>query len=144
MNAREECALKGLECCTNLSRSCVECPYKMIRYPKCREELMQDSRDFVRRLKDAVDQFEMVAPSPGAVEDMARENTELLQKIKQLELERDAAISDMGTLAEHRLNPCDVCKHLEPCDKPCERALKMDECFEWRGVCDENGGAEDA
>jgi hypothetical protein len=63
-----------------------------------------------------------------------------LQAYNQVKAERDAAISDMGTLAEHRLNPCDVCKHLEPCDKPCERALQMDECFEWRGVCESNGG----
>lgn len=66
-----------------------------------------------------------------------------LAYIQQLEAERDAAISDMGTLAEQPLNPCAVCKHLEPRDKPCERALQMDECFEWRGVCEENGGAEE-
>lgn len=65
---------------------------------------------------------------------------ELRKEIEKIAKERDAAISDMGTLAEHRLNPCDVCKHLEPCDKPCERALQMDECFEWRGVCESNGG----
>lgn len=145
MNVIEECTIKGLECCTNLSKSCVECPYKMIRYPKCREELMRNSRDFVRDLKDAVDQFEMVAPSPGAVEDMARENTELLQKIEQLEQERDAAVRDIT------LYPCFSCSNNQSktlcndCLRNRSNALDaagkfLPDNYKWRGVCEENGG----
>jgi hypothetical protein len=83
---------------------------------------------------------ELEADALAYIQQLEADKAQLLEKIKQLELERDAAISDMGTLAEHQLNPCDICKHLEPCDKPCERALQMDECFEWRGVCESNGG----
>jgi hypothetical protein len=111
----------------------------MIRYPKCREELMRDSCDIVSLLKNAVDQFEMVAPSPGAVEDMARENTELLQKIKQLEQERDAAIKDIP-------RACGYCKHyvhskmLCRSKYPCAHVSGVNTRWEWRGVCEGNGG----
>ena len=88
-------------------------------------------------LQDAVDQWELVAASPGAVEDMARAYGELVEKVEQLQAERDAAVRDM-TIAS--VNACDVCKNNElivdeaPCQK-CTHIFKgRDSKFEWRGV----------
>lgn len=78
-------------------------------------------------LQDAVDQWEFVAASPGAVEDMARENSRLMERVKhleqdcrnmieiwegmtkyvrQLEAERDAAVETVK-----QLKRCADCKH---------------------------------
>lgn len=81
-------------------------------------------------LQDAVDQWELVAASPGAVEDMGRENAELLKKVEQLQAERDAALENIR-------GDCVYCLHL------CEDMVAPS-CFdcankgyyrwEWRGV----------
>lgn len=109
-------------------------------------------------LQDAVDQWEYVAASPGAVEDMARENdmltkyarqrekqvTELsasnvkLQKeVYQLKAERDAAVADLAHVKD-----CDTCKYDNACltgKKDCfachEKSCPCLICrYEWRGV----------
>lgn len=87
-----------------------------------------------------MDEWEMVAASPGAVEDMARENTELLQKIKQLEQERDAMIESL-----RKSKACCVCanrntrnpnKNTYDITGKCIRCVCGESQFEWRGVCE--------
>ena len=81
----------------------------------------------VRLLQDAVDQWEYVAASPGAVEDMARENTELLKKVEKLQAERDAAVKSLrGRCFECKNNKTSVCLI---CSK--DKTLKY---WQWRGV----------
>lgn len=87
-----------------------------------------------------------VASSPGAVEDMARENYRLTERLAQVERERDAAVGDLTVSAE-----CDFCEHKDlfpacgekscySCDKECPCALccKGGAGFKWRGVCAKN------
>ena len=81
-------------------------------------------------LQDAVDQWEFVAASPGAVEDMARENAELLEKVEQLQAERDAAVKSLrGRCFECKHNKTSVCLI---CSK--DKELKY---WQWRGVTKE-------
>lgn len=85
-------------------------------------------------LQDAVDQWELVAASPGAVEDMARAYGELVEKVEQLQAERDAVVKDMYAECA-----CDVCKHNDRTETICPRGKEVDNCFEWRGVPKEDG-----
>ena len=64
--------------------------------------------------------------------------------IKQLERERDAAIKDIP-------RACGYCKHYahrktHECHSkvPCANVSGVNTRWEWRGLCAENGGAEDA
>ena len=123
---------EGLECCKIVGRVCTKCPYEKERFPHC-----------VVKLKAEMDEREMGASSPGAVEDMARENTELLQKIKQLEQERDAMIESL-----RKSKACCVCanrntrnpnKNTYDITAKCIRCVCGESQFEWRGVCEENG-----
>ena len=81
----------------------------------------------------------------------------LLERIYRLEaelahvkLERDAAIMDMKVVPV-----CSICKHWAKKEAQRKQTLEIpDVCikcitsrkrqFEWRGLCAENGGAEDA
>lgn len=88
-------------------------------------------------LQDAVDQWELVAASPGAVEDMARENTELREKVEQLQAERDAAVACIP-------RACAYCKwygtkhggFFPDCKNPngCRNVRGINTGWEWRGV----------
>lgn len=110
---------------------CIGCAYRdpnKISF-KCQDELFKDVREYIKQLQEAVEQWELVASSPGTVEDIARENTMLtkyarqrekqvtelsaanvkLQKeISQLKAERDAVIRDLQECAQ-----CGHCKHQE-------------------------------
>ena len=101
-------------------------------------EIPDDLLERIQQLEAGIEEWEMVAASPGAVEDMARKNAELLEKIKQLELERDALFELLRT----NRNNCNSCKH-KPEHKRygCTSVAKLDgSCWEWRGLCEENGG----
>lgn len=101
------------------------------------KEIPDDLLERIQQLEAGIEEWEMVAASPGAVEDMARENAELLEKIKQLEKERDAAVADLGNA-----RGCKTCKHitLPPEARPCRSCGICGKNYEWRGPCEENGG----
>ena len=93
----------------------------------------------LEELLQAVDQlkvdrmaWEDVAASPGAVEDMARENYRLTERLAQVERERDAAVGDLTkAMSLDGVEDCSFCKNIKkPYCHPCK--------FEWRGVCEEN------
>ena len=63
----------------------------------------------------------------------------LCERLEKVERERDALRYDMQLLT--LTNMCEICKFNKPDDEVCER--EMVHCFAWRGLCYENGGAED-
>lgn len=65
------------------------------------------------------------------------QNAELLEKIKQLERERDAAIYDLKKTRE-----CTTCEYVKksPSELPCVSCGIILKNYEWRGPCEENGG----
>lgn len=73
------------------------------------------------------------------IQQLEAQNSELLEKVKQLERERDAAIHDVAYAKR-----CRLCKHGQ-------RGFIPRDCFscagksnfEWRGPCKENGGMVD-
>lgn len=77
------------------------------------------------------------------IEDVKVLVEQLTAELEQVRRERDAAVRDVSV---H--DPCAVCKHCD-CginDSPCRECLdgkKPWEEWQWRGVCAENGGAED-
>jgi len=83
-------------------------------------------------LQDAVDQWELVAASPGAVEDMARAYGELVEKVEQLQAERDAAVKDLKTVC-NMMNICSMCKDHAEGSERCE-GCEISSNWEWRGV----------
>lgn len=109
---------KGMECAVD--KKCIgkECPYFNEEY-SCISTAQVDALALIRQLE--------------------AENAELLEKVKQLERERDAAVNDLS--AGYR---CGSCKRYFG---------NGDECpggrfcilggFEWRGPCKENGGSDE-
>lgn len=94
---------------------------------------------YIQQLEAGLDQWEGVASSPGAVEDMARENYRLTQELESVKRERDALHYDLST----RDDACDVCKHGCLYKNDCEELFGDDGCsFEWQGVCKENTEAD--
>ena len=135
---------KGLECC--YKHACIGCPYESACigcpyesdcdcWPESDGSIEKDALAYIQQLEDGIGQWEMVAASPGAVEDMARENAELLKKVEQLQAERDAAVDDIELC-----DACGVCKHYETDgeDIPCAHCFHINRgrksFFEWRGV----------
>lgn len=88
--------------------------------------------------------------------ELEKENTELLEKVEQLQAERDAAVADILYAASVYLGECNTCKNGEVC-AACKRQDACDECpnskcmcsgcgagrsnWQWRGVQKEDGNA---
>lgn len=140
---------KGQEQCV-ASKGCHGCPYEddccenFSNVPMIKEtfayiqqlEADNASKDErIQMLEAGLTQWEDVAASPGAVEDMARENYRLTQELEATKRERDALHYDLST----RDDACDVCKHGCLYKNDCEELFGDDGCsFEWQGVCKEN------
>ena len=123
------------------------------------EDLACDALAYIQQLESDLSAWGDVASSPGAVEDMARENyilqhnlheerelnEYLRDKLKQLKAERDA-------LMHWAKGRCDTCAHSDDCVKhdPDPEGYIIhwyDDCeiWEWRGMPEppkENGGKE--
>lgn len=71
------------------------------------------------------------------IQQLEAQNAELLEKIKQLERERDAAIHDLKKTRE-----CTTCEYVKksPSELPCVSCGIILKNYEWRGPCEENGG----
>ncbi len=131
---------RGLECCLIADNDmclCDECPYSRDGYNtlKCDIELGNDTIDYLIQHENAKDEWEMVAASPGAVEDMARENAQMAERIRQMERENEA-------LKKVAFGQCRACKHYlaTTSEEPCRRCRHVWACrgyeslWEWRGV----------
>lgn len=125
---------KGLWCCSQ-DDECGICPYAN---GECHNNKVKaDALAYIQQLEAGLAQWEDVAASPGAVEDMARENYRLTQELAAVKRERDALYCDLST----REDACDVCKHGCLYKYDCEELFGENGCsFEWRGVCPENTG----
>ena len=106
--------------------------------PNVQHRAMEDAIGCITQLLNAFNEWEMVAASPGAVEDMARENAQMAERIQQLEME-------MEYLKKFVRDKCWSCKHKkcsvshEPC-KSCTQYLggrRTTNNWEWRGVEEE-------
>lgn len=134
---------KGLECYINHGEChkhprCDGCPYKVYTPDEVyRNVPIADALALIQQLEAGIAEWEDVAVSPGAIEDMARENTELLKKVELLQAERDAAVADLAHVKD-----CDTCKYDNACltgKKDCfgchAKGCPCLTCqYEWRGV----------
>lgn len=69
------------------------------------------------------------------IRQLEAQNAELLEKNKQLELERDALLEALRT----NRHICNSCKHKPGHGYGCTSVAKVDgSCWEWRGLCEEN------
>lgn len=104
---------KGLSYCAN--DSCLECPYDLGL--RCGDEVILDALAYIHQLES---------------------------RIAQVERERDAAVNDLKEVVEGACG-CDVCGKSDEgyTDLPphCKYA-DDDDCWQWRGVCDDGTGDE--
>lgn len=72
----------------------------------------------------------------------------LKDDLETVKRERDALKHDFLSLVCTWQSSCSLCKHFKPDEAPCKHTVEIGaedigDCFEWRGLCYENGGAED-
>lgn len=98
----------------------------------------------MQRRIDALDQH--ATRLHAALTEYERENARLKVELETVKRERDAAVETLRLS-----NKCDGCKYasISIDDEPCVLCArywqyKGDDKWEWRGLCDENGGEEDA
>lgn len=76
----------------------------------------------------------------GVITDYERQNAKLKAGMEAVKRERDAAIIELKIYTG-----CKVCKYGDfRFPTPCLACDKNSSSWEWRGLCAENGGAEDA
>lgn len=80
---------------------------------------------------------------------MQRRIDNLTDQLELVKRERDAVKRDFLSLACEGFSSCYFCAHFKPDEAPCKHTLEIGaedigDCFEWRGLCKENGGVEDA
>lgn len=102
---------------------------------------MDAEKQAMQRRIDTLDQH--AVKLHAALIEAERENAQLKAELETVKRERDALLK---YLTESRVVPCDICKH-EPENggiMACDRVRKVNgPCFEWRGLCKENGGKPD-
>lgn len=94
----------------------------------------------LRRRIDTLDEY--ATRLHAALTEYERENARLKAELETVKRERDAAIKDIP-------RACGYCKHYahrktHECHskKPCANISGVNTALEWRGLCEENGGAE--
>lgn len=144
---------KGLECAVD--KKCIgkECPYFNEEY-SCISTAQVDALALIQQLEADLKQEKADHQHTyECAEVFQKENAELLEKVKQLERERDALLNIMKGYRE-----CDFCKHGCPPEKEehlfdlcygcdiencrCRNCTTKNNCWEWRGPCKENGGSD--
>lgn len=118
----------------------------------------RETLEYIQQLEAGLAQWEDVAASPGAVEDMARENYRLTQELEAVKRERDAAVAGLKKSAALG-KVCIGCIHTdceigEMCQQNdfdcwnCRPGCVCKGCvnnslWQWRGVCQENTEGRD-
>jgi CRISPR/Cas system CMR-associated protein Cmr1 (group 7 of RAMP superfamily) len=99
---------KGLECC--IDAACMNA-----RIPReCDEGVMEkDVKSYIRQLE--------------------AQNAELVNKMEQLQRERDALKNDLYMIVNDHVTPCFCCKIFDASTTVCEHEGDGG-CFTWRGV----------
>lgn len=156
MNKTPDEIKKGLAVCATLDGDCENCPYDDGKQLTCVDRSRRDALAYIiqlesdnETLKGSLEMWKSVAFSPGAVEDMARENYRLTERLAQVERERDAMSYDM-----HQLQGA-LCAYCENLYRPAgsekvsckvfgdgygaeDNSSLICGKFKWRGVCEEN------
>lgn len=144
---------KGLKCAVD--KKCVgkECLYFNEEYA-CITMVQIDAIALIQQLERdknwASENYDLIREENKRLK---IQNSELVQKVKQLEKERDALLNIMKGYRE-----CDFCKHGCPPEKEenlfdlcygcdiencrCRNCTTKNNCWEWRGPCEENGGSD--
>lgn len=108
---------KGLRVCDSVGRVlkaegwCKEkCPYMDSEFGCGQDYLLADALDYIKQLEEGIEQWELVAASPGAVEDMGREIARLeaeidrqRERIRVLELSLQAVNDGNAALQRENL-----------------------------------------
>lgn len=131
---------KGLECCISDMICEGNCAYDEPGCIDihCKYMLQKDAFALIQHLERdkawASENYDLIREEN---DQLKAQNAELLEKIKQLECERDAAVRDMG-----KARDCNTCKYknVYPNEQPCKSCGVIGTGFEWRGPCEENGG----
>lgn len=144
---------KGLECA--IDKKCIgeKCPYFSLEYT-CIMTAQRDALTLIQQLEADLKQEKADHQHTyECAEVFQKENAELLQKIKQLERERDALLAIVKEYGD-----CEFCKHGCPPEKEeylfdfcmdcdvencrCLGCTTKNNHWEWRGPCEENGGSD--
>lgn len=112
----------------------------------------------IQMLEVGMEQWHDVAASPGAVEDMARENCRLTQELEAVKRERDAAVAGLKKAAALgkvcigcTYVDCEIGEMCQQNDFDCWNCRPGCVCkccvnnslWKWRGVCPENTEVKD-
>lgn len=92
----------------------------------------------MQRRIDALDQY--AVHLQGLLIGAERENAQLKAELKAVKREMDAAVFDLN-----KRRDCKVCKYYvrREFEEPCISCGFGQRNFEWRGLCEENGGLPD-
>lgn len=143
---------KGLECCVfddveNRYPNCSGCPYE--NHTNCENRLRSDSLAYIQQLESSYSQVKKALSDNGFASLEA-----FLQAYNQVKAERDAAIEELERVLEKVENAADFIDEeiYYDLDYGTYRNLRdvVDDIAiwenedKWRGVCEENGGADNA
>ena len=134
---------KGLEFCSRLTcgEKNVDCPYECGN-SECISHLTADALALIQQLQEDLQlekkrtdalamELAVLKNAKKQLEDHMREAT---KKVKQLEAEREAAVSDILYAASVYLGECNTCKNGEVC-AACKRQDACDECPNSKCMC---------
>lgn len=79
----------------------------------------------------------------AALTEQEREIARLTAELETVKRERDALKRDLYFECHESAHACYICKYGQNGVTQCQRDLDEDDCFEWRGVCESNGGKTD-
>lgn len=103
---------------------------------------MDSEKLAMQRRIDTLDEY--ATRLHAALTEYERENARLKAELETVKRERDAAVRDIP-------RACGYCKHYahrktHECHskKPCANISGVNTAWEWHGLCESNGGAEDA
>ena len=82
--------IAGLECCSNLDRSCEECPYDGAEY--CEVALMKDALEFLKRMDDV----------RKDIWDVTNKNHQLVRELKLTRAQRNSAWEKLARITGER------------------------------------------
>lgn len=133
---------QGLLCCSHSDMSCSECPYDGICNTDSGETPEDDAAVLIDHLLTIYSQVSkaLCDKENADLEELLQAVSQVKNRLAQVERERDAAEHDLHLLADGE-GACNVCARFDegyiPTPPHCRYALD-DDCFRWRGVCEEN------
>lgn len=102
---------------------------------------MEGEKLALRRRIDTLDEY--ANRLHATLTEQEREIARLTAELETVKRERDALKRDLYMRVNGEVRTCHICEFLEQGEETCDREVEMEKCFVWRGLCAENGGAED-